>query len=415
MSHLVVFTNRYPFRPGEEYLHTEIPYLAQEFDDVTLVPLMPGSSAEHGRTLPRNTKVVQADPRQGHIERLRHTLRGPQTRGYAAGASRGLISRLYERYFWARSESLAELVGPPLARRLEEVGPPDVIYAYWFYVTTSVPALLRRSMPEMAGRPLVARGHGYDVNEAASPVKYLPGRARLLEEVDRLHPTAETITRRLRGQWPDQAHKITTRRLGVRLAGPVARPRAETLRILSCSSLSPIKRVPLMADAVAALVDQGHDVRWTHLGTGSPQQVGELNRRISKLGIQNVVKLPGHVSNDEVYRILTSGRHHVSLNTSSSKSVSFSMSEALGAGLPVVGADVVGTHEVLHDGRNGVLLPPNPSASQVAAALLAVWRQPEDTYRAWQRHAVQVCAELFDPDRLYRAFAADLAHIGRVS
>lgn len=91
------------------------------------------------------------------------------------------------------------------------------------------------------------------------------------------------------------------------------------------------------------------------------------------------------------------------------------MSEALGAGLPVVGTDVVGTHEVLHDGRNGVLLPPNPSASQVAAALLAVWRQPEDTYRAWQRHAVQVCAELFDPDRLYRAFAADLAHIGRVS
>ncbi|MBM4554500.1 glycosyltransferase [Rhodococcus hoagii] len=63
------------------------------------------------------------------------------------------------------------------------------------------------------------------------------------------------------------------------------------------------------------------------------------------------MKLPGHVSNDEVYRILTSGRHHVFLNTSSSESVSFSMSEALGAGLPVVGTDVVGTHEVLHDGR----------------------------------------------------------------
>lgn len=409
-----MFTNRYPFAPGEEYLHTEVPYLAREFDDVTIVPLMPGSSSAHGRALPENVEVVRSEIRHDHRERLRLAVRGLRALP-GSEVSRRPIPQLYERYFRARTESIADTVRSPLAARLDSVGPPSVIYAYWFYITCSVPALLRQSMDGLAGCPLVARGHGYDVNEAASPVKYLPARAHLLEQVDRLHPTAETITQRLRKEWPSQAQKISTRRLGVRLAGAVERPRHGSLRVLSCSSLSPLKRIPLMAEAIAVLLAQGHDVRWTHLGSGTPRQVDSLKKRIAALGIQDSVELPGHVSNDEVFEVLKSGRHHVFLNTSSSESVSFSMSEALGAGLPVVGTDVVGTHEVLHDHKNGILLPSDPSASQVATALLSVWHQPQETYQSWQREAVRVCSELFDPDRLYQAFAGDLALIGRTT
>lgn len=408
MSRLLLLTNRYPFPPGEEYLHTEIPYLAAEFDEIVVLPLMRAHGTQHQRTLPSNVTVLDLEVQHGWKARARLLAAGLRTRLDAPDAST-LKQRAYERYFAARTKHLSQEAAPLVADYLaRNAGSFDVIYAYWFYVTTSVAIELRESVPELRGVPIVARGHGYDVNEAASPVGYLPQRRRMLSEVAHLYPTADTITKRLQREWPQFTSKISTRRLGVVPPGVGQRTNAGRLRVLSCSSLSPIKRLDLMARAVAESHRRGTDIEWTHLGAGSPRQEARLRKTIESEGISDRVHRPGQMTNTQVYEALRSGGHTVFLNASSSESVSFSMSEAMGAGLPVVGTDVVGTHEILRHERNGRLVPADATPADIADALEWVHTRTPQEYQRLCAVSVATCRELLDPETLYQDFAQSL-------
>lgn len=412
MSRVLLLTNRYPFAPGEEYLHTEIPYLATEFDEVLVLPLMRAPGTTHQRELPANVTVLDLQVQHGWKVRARLLADGLRMKVDAPDAT-SLKQRAYERYFAARTANLTDAATPVVERALaERNGGVDVIYAYWFYVTTSVAIGLRQTVPQLRDVPIVARGHGYDVNEAASPVGYLPQRRRMLTEVSRLHPTADTITERLQSEWPQFADKISTRRLGVVPPGVGERSNDGPLRVLSCSSLSPIKRLDLMARAVAECRRRGIDIEWTHLGAGTPRQEGQLRKTIEQEGVTDAVHRPGQMSNTEVYEVLRTGGHTVFLNTSSSESVSFSMSEAMGAGLPVVGTDVVGTHEILRDGRNGRLIEADPSPAAVADALDWIRTRTPQQYRELCDASEATCRELLDPATLYADFAAGLRTSG---
>lgn len=410
---LLLLTNRYPFAPGEEYLHTEIPFLAEEFDEVAIVPLMRMPGSTHSRELPGNVTVIDVAVEHGWRTRVQNIIRGPLRKPAPSGAPT-LAARAYERYFTARTQRLAQQVGPAVQRQIEaSAADVRIMYAYWFYVTASVAIELRREIPGLEGVPIVARGHGYDVNEAASPVRYLPQRRHLLASVDALHPTADTITERLQRDWPTYASKMSTRRLGVVPAEPASRTNSGPLNILSCSSLSPIKRLDLMVAAVAECRRRGRDVTWTHIGSGTRRQEARLARAARRAGLGNAFVRTGQLDNAEVYRVLTSGKHTLFLNTSSSESVSFSMSEAMSAGLPVVGTDVVGTHEILTDKVNGRLVSSDPSPAELADAIEWVATRSVDEYQQMCAASRRTADRLLDPRAEYRRFAADLRKRGR--
>jgi len=411
-TNLLLVTNRYPFAPGEEYLHTELPHLAATFDNVAILPLMRRPGSTHGRSLPTNVTVLDLFVKHGWSSRIALMAQGARTRDLPQDAHTA-NQRLYERYFSARTDTLAHDARPHVEAYLKK---HDIhaIYAYWFYVTTSVASQLRDSVPGLAGVPIVARGHGYDVNEAASPVRYLPRRRELLEAVERLHPTADTITARMRKEWPEYAHKISTRRLGVVAPGqPVPRNNSGPAKLLSCSSLSPIKRPELIAAAVAASRRRGLDTTWTHVGSGTPSQERRLARAVRREGIEDSVIRLGQLPNAQVYDVLRDPRYVAFVNTSSSESVSFSMSEAMGAGLPVLGTDVVGTHEILSDLTNGRLLPPNPSPETIADAIDWLVALSPDQYQKLCTESQLICRKLLDPQSLYSEFAAELSSVAQ--
>ncbi len=412
---LLLLTNRYPFSPGEEYLHTEIPFLAQEFDEVAIVPLMRMPGSTHSRELPSNVTVIDVAVEHGWRTRIGTIVRGPLRRPVSSDAST-VAARAYERYFTARTQRLAQEVGPAVQRHIEASSADvTVIYAYWFYITTSVAIELKQGIPALEGVPIVARGHGYDVNEAASPVRYLPQRRHLLASVEALHPTADTITERLQHDWPMYASKLSTRRLGVVPADPAPRTNSGPLNVLSCSSLSPIKRLDLMVAAVAECRRRGRDVTWTHIGSGTRQQEARLARAAKRAGLGNAFVRTGQLDNAEVYRVLASGKHTLFLNTSSSESVSFSMSEAMSAGLPVVGTDVVGTHEILTDRVNGRLVSRDPSPAELADAIEWVAERGADDYQEMCAASRRTADRLLDPRAEYRRFASDLRKRGRAN
>lgn len=413
-SSLLLITNRYPYQPGEEYLHTEIPFLAEQFNEVIILPVMRSGDQAHLRDLPTNVRVIDAQIKHSWLTRLMMLTEGPGE-PYDRTPTISLRARMYERYFAARSQLVSRRLLPDVSRFVEESGTRvTVIYAYWFYMTTSVGAELRDLIPALADVPIIARGHGYDVNEAASPVRHLPARDRLFKSVYSLHPTADTITARLQSEWPQYAEKISTRRLGVAAADATPRSNRNGVKVLSCSSLSPIKRLDLMAASIAECKRQGMNITWTHIGTGSPKQEANLRRVAKAAGLGDSFIRTGQLRNTEVYRVLESGEHTLFLNTSSSESVSFSMSEAMSAGLPVVGTDVVGTHEILTDKVNGRLVSGDPSPTEIAEAIAWISSVSDEKYEQLCINARSVSRHLLDPTAEYSSFARELKHIGSI-
>lgn len=414
MPEVLLLTNRFPYGSGEEYLEPELPHLAASFDRVIVVPTMQTRGQRPTRPVPAGVVVVAPDLPPGRVGRLTAPLgalaRGDVRLGLAhlrGHAPRGPVPLAYETYFEARSQAVARRVAERLTAAHIEV--PEVVYAYWFYVTARVATLLagRRT----AGRPLVvARAHGYDINVEASPVRYLPQRQLLLEELDRLYPVSESATQRLREQWPVLASKVSARRLGS--AGSSAEPvaRQTPLHVLTVSTVRPLKRLGLVAEAVALLQREGVSLRWTHLGGGSPGAVARLRRSTAGLDT-GTVDLVGPLPHGEVLRWYAEHAPSVLVNVSTSEGVPVSVMEALAHGVPVLATDVGGTSELLADQPGLRMLPPHLDAASLARALHGLHRLPTATYAG-------ICAANqarwragWDADVLLADFARELASL----
>ncbi|WP_256842681.1 glycosyltransferase [Ornithinimicrobium cryptoxanthini] len=411
MPELLLLTNRYPYGTGEEYLEPELAHLAAAFERVVLVPTMHTRGQRPTRTVPPGVTVVPLDLPAGRGGRVLLTAQGLRTGTVRPGlphlpaAPPQRVPRAYEAYFEARSQAVARRAVERLAGA--GIAIPEVVYAYWFYVTARVADLLATQRP--GGRPVVvARAHGYDVNVEASPVRYLPQRELLLQQVDHLHPVSEAAAARLRAEHPRHAHKISVRRLGSRgiSAAPVARQ--DPLHVVTVSTVRPLKRLGLVADAVGQLQRGGVPVRWTHLGGGSPRAVRELRRHVTRL-TPGSVDLAGPLPHDQVLRWYAEHHPSVLVNASTSEGVPVSVMEAMAHGVPVLATDVGGTRELLADQPELELLPAVLDAAHLAGALRALVALPTQRY-------AEVCArnqltwrEGWDGDVVFASFAHDLA------
>jgi glycosyltransferase involved in cell wall biosynthesis len=102
---------------------------------------------------------------------------------------------------------------------------------------------------------------------------------------------------------------------------------------------------------------------------GDGPERASLERRVSELGLGERVKFLGSLSRDEALRYLAGAR--AALLSSAWENLPHAAVEALAVGTPVVSTSVGGVPEVVHDGENGLLVPPNDVAA-LAAALRAM-------------------------------------------
>jgi glycosyltransferase involved in cell wall biosynthesis len=93
---------------------------------------------------------------------------------------------------------------------------------------------------------------------------------------------------------------------------------------------------------------------------------GSVRARAAKLGVGDLIELPGFIPYGEELRERYRRAHafiHISL-TEGQPQVIF---EAMGSGLPIVATDVGGVRDALEEGRAGLLVPPDDPESLVAA------------------------------------------------
>jgi colanic acid/amylovoran biosynthesis glycosyltransferase len=200
--------------------------------------------------------------------------------------------------------------------------------------------------------------------------------------------------------------KITVAKLGVKPQVHMASSSKDgTFRIVSCSSIIPVKRLALLAQALACLPPE-LSIHWHHIGDGTQRQ--SLEALCQQLPINVKVHFMGAMANADVMAFYQSHPIDVFVNVSASEGIPVSMMEAQSVGIPILATAVGGVPEIVGD-ANGLLLPPNPLPQEIANGLLQIANVSpaqiltlrHNAWLNWQTH--------FNADNNYTVFCQQLA------
>lgn len=374
MSRLLLLARRFPYNHGEvaaeSYLETEIGLLAKNFERVLVVATEAPTGNLPTCALPENVEPVAlgCTPTIAHKALLVargafYPVSAPTEvqEAIATDPVSAAKSYAFRGYFVARAQEKYAKIMPELRKRNFE---PTAIYSFWLY-DTALAALWTRGAYPCARA--IARAHGYDLYRDRTGVDYLPFRELLLSKLDAVLPCSEDGRAHIDANWPGHSDKLYTSYLGTAdLPDLSGAPRGGAFHIVSCSRVVAVKRVGLIADALAVLDAGGRRVRWTHYGDG-PELSGVKERCEGFSSVET--EFPGSVPNAELLRIYGRDRIDLFVNVSESEGLPISIMEACGVGAPVLATGVGGTGEVVHDGENGRLLPANPNSSEIASAI----------------------------------------------
>ncbi|MGI5816520.1 MAG: glycosyltransferase [Armatimonadota bacterium] len=170
--------------------------------------------------------------------------------------------------------------------------------------------------------------------------------------------------------------------------------------------LSPVKRVPLLIDAVVKLSERHPDVKLVVVGGGGN---GNALRQRARKRLGNRAIFTGSVPYNEVEHYHAA--FDVFATASKSETQPLAYTEAMYVGTPVVALATPGAVDMIRDGENGLLVPAEAGAAGLAEAVERVLGDPELAERlrrggrrfARARHYTAVAKRLED---IY-ALAAD--------
>lgn len=411
-STLLLTTFKYPYANGEPFLTAELPYLKAQFTRIIVQPVM---GAPERRDLPDGFELCPPlyqgkDQKAFAIKALldpavwkialaeRRQLRRS---GYPADWKRLLA--------WAAIRNRLEQSEG--VRRLLAATGPKAAYSYWGHTPALASGLFAR-----AGIPFAIRFHRVDLYEygahnytaGKSPLQSFPWR-RDMEAAARLVFISDHGRDYFGDRWggPGFADQAAVSRLGTPDAGRCRQaPRAGTLVLASCSRITQVKQVHLIARLAAELARRGHQVEWHHFGTGDDApslQAIEDARGQDGLSIH----MHGWVENAELMAFYRTTAVDLFVNLSKSEGIPVSIMEAVSFGIPVLATAVDGTPEAVVDGRSGSLCSLEEAQDSArladkAEALLAPARPAGLDPRAlWE--------ERFDAERNFAGHAAGLA------
>lgn len=372
---LLIFTKSYPFGSGEAFLNAEVNALANHFSDIVVQPFVLNGPA---RSVPSNVtvlppvwpdrnakirfylgafgrlKLVPTIIRE-FVQYLRTVKNGAQPRdGIVFTGLRTLLKITHWSLFRVRSERIGAVSSALLA------GGNITAYSYWGHLT----ALPARYL-ERAGISVFVRFHRVDLYQDASAAvgprvsrsSYMPFFHEYARSGAKLLFISEHGARYFREHWLPEGgqERMFLSYLGVPDAGqrPPKPPGHRVLRIVSCSRISAVKRVDVIASLINRLGDFIH-VEWHHFGEGDASLI---QNSLAKRRSPNVsVNLHGYIDNDRLRAFYRETYVDLFINLSASEGLPVSILEAISADIPVIATSVNGTPEAVVPGTSGILV-----------------------------------------------------------
>lgn len=415
MKRLILLTMEFPFGEGETFLETEVSYYSR-FDSVFIYPI--GRCAGKMRIVPDNVAVKRkkngghtCPKRQYHLEvykEILYCIRKYGIKKTFGGAK--LYQRAEECYSRMHKEAdwIAESMKKSGIRQQDSI----VIYSYWMLRPALTALFLKKKFPNAK---LVTRCHGGDLYEERDTNQYLPFRKKIFDTFDLIVPISSDGKAYLQQRYGRIRAKIMVSRLGVESGAEILEqgsPRGERsiLKLVSCSSMVPVKRIDRIIDALSMIT--GHVIEWKHFGDGILEKQIKKQCRDKLSGHENIKwQFMGRVSNREILRYYEKEHAHFLINTSESEGIPVSMMEAMSYGIPVIGTNVGGVGEIVINGRNGYLVDKDFDDQTLAAVILKCCSQSDADYQCMSDQAVKMYHNRYDAKRNYSNFVSTLLEI----
>lgn len=164
----------------------------------------------------------------------------------------------------------------------------------------------------------------------------------------------------------------------------------DTKLLVSCSNVIPLKRIELIAKAIAASSNK-EKIKWIHFGDGP--LLNEMRNMAQSLHINATFN--GYTKNQEIINFYKN--HYVDaliLLSETEGGCPVCFQEALPFGIPLIGTDVGGISEEI-DG-NGILLHSSPTVKDIADAIDAVCFASDETTRQMRERSIELWNERFN-------------------
>ncbi len=397
----VLLTASYPYGTGESFVGTELPYAAKRVQ-LRVHPI----EARNGRKARTTPEGVECEALfEAPLPRRQLMLRAPlcflrpefwrELRSLRA-SGRLTRERLHTLMaFVIEGERIMRALERRYGRRLKEAPSDILLYSYWLREGAYAAARLA----EKYGCPAVSRTHRVDLYEDIQG-GYLPLREYLLTALNAVCPISVDGVDYLAQRY-GHPEKLKLFYLGTGDEGTSPYSgRTEPFRIVSCAFLSPVKRVPLLARALA-LVDDA-EIEWVHFGDGSERAAVEAE--IKKLPPNVKCILRGNTPHEDILRYYRETPVHLFVNVSSSEGVPVSIMEAASFGIPVLATDVGGTGEIVRGGLSGRLVPPEVTERALADEIGSFVRMDSAAYEALREGARRHWEESYCAETNFKRF-----------
>lgn len=407
MKNLVLLTNGYPFGSGETFIETEINELSKNFDTITLVSV--SNNYQNKRALPKNCRILsfQSIITLKRIPMLTWVLL-THLKLFITLVNSELknIKLLFK--LKPNSTILAKLLIDLIKafdiyrflhkQRFEST----IFYSYWFDQKALALVILKQNSNAVC----ISRAHRADLYFEHSPIKYLSFQKIKLDLLDKVFPISSHGKEYLCEKLHCSNSKISVSRLGVIIPENTLTFKPNVVKTLvSCSILSPVKRVDLIIKVLARL--NSLSIQWIHLGGGSLlndlqtmaiKELSSTNHRFQFMGM---------LTNAEIYKFYSQTSIDAFLNVSESEGIPVSIMEAMAFGIPVIATHVGGTSELV-DPTNGVLLPKEFSVDFLVNQLETFFALDEPTIKDLRINAQQKVRNQYDAIANFTQFIKEI-------
>lgn len=358
---LYLFTATFPFGMAETFLEDEILCLAKSFEKIMIIPLY--GDVEKVRPVPENCTVNKPLIRSKNYKYLNGLVPSKALRYFIPDFFRHRVyadKKRLKTWLIAYLNTSCILKSSVIRSLGERLTSDDVCYFYWGKGSNVLAAFWKGKTR------FVSRFHGeWDLWEESSG-NYAPIRSRIASALD----LAVFISRKGEMYFHERYPQCQTllSRLGAFGNGTAAKSDDGVIRILTCSSVYPLKRVPLILEALRNAINL--KIEWTHIGNGADFE--KLQKMAKNTQTERFkINLLGRLPHSDVIRYYQTNKVDLFINLSSNEGIPVSIMEAISFGVPVIATDVGGTSEIVTE-KSGVLVNADPTINEVVDAISSV-------------------------------------------
>lgn len=259
-----------------------------------------------------------------------------------------------------------------------------IYYTYWyFYYTYS----MTKNKAKFSKVKIVTRAHGFDLYSEEYKGNRQPFKEIMDMKLDRVFFISDQGRDYYFREYDiKDRNKYVVSRLGTigedREHSQLKRSNSK-FRIVSCSSVIPLKRVELIVEALSLLDEP---IEWIHFGTGSENdKITELAEQLLRPKENISYRLMGYVPNDKVKEYYRTNYVDCFISTSRSEGLPVSIQEAMAFGIPIIATDVGGVSELVEN--NGILLKDNPTKEEIVQALKKIFYMSDLEYNSLRENS----------------------------